>query len=171
MAQNVAGRHPMDVLNGVWRHCPLSSQLWESCTSPFFAVLLREPFLDPTPPCTPMEYTAGTNWRAHGSLIQYVLSDVEDHAMCFTFQAFAVIASCLQTCQGDVASPVPSARMRDALQCVAGIAYDPATKRIFVTGKYWPRLYQIEPVLTAAAPTADQLTQTRSKCISPPQPE
>jgi glutamine cyclotransferase len=24
-----------------------------------------------------------------------------------------------------------------------GIAYDPATRRIFVTGKKWPRLYQI----------------------------
>ncbi|KAK9826436.1 hypothetical protein WJX81_005557 [Elliptochloris bilobata] len=52
-----------------------------------------------------------------------------------------------------------------------GIAYDPATKRIFVTGKYWPRLYQIEPVLAAAQPTAEQLAQLRSKCISPPMPQ
>jgi len=27
-----------------------------------------------------------------------------------------------------------------------GIAYDPATKRLFVTGKLWPRIYQIELV-------------------------
>ena len=51
----------------------------------------------------------------------------------------------------------------------AGIAYDAAGKRIFVTGKYWPRLYQIQPVLTAAQPSAAQLAQVRSKCISPPQ--
>lgn len=61
--------------------------------------------------------------------------------------------------------------LNKGLQHAAGIAYDPAGKRIFVTGKYWPRLYQIEPVLTAVAPTAEQLAQTRSKCISPPQPQ
>ncbi|HNV52842.1 MAG TPA: glutaminyl-peptide cyclotransferase [Tenuifilaceae bacterium] len=27
-----------------------------------------------------------------------------------------------------------------------GIAYDPNTKRIFVTGKNWPKLYQVEIV-------------------------
>ena len=25
-----------------------------------------------------------------------------------------------------------------------GIAYDPERRRLFVTGKYWPRLYEIE---------------------------
>jgi len=25
-----------------------------------------------------------------------------------------------------------------------GIAYDPLTKRIWVTGKYWPKIYRIE---------------------------
>ena len=25
-----------------------------------------------------------------------------------------------------------------------GIAYDPATKRLFVTGKLWPKIYQVE---------------------------
>ena len=54
--------------------------------------------------------------------------------------------------------------------CVSGIAYDSAGKRVFVTGKYWPRLYQIQPVLVAAQPTAAQLTATRTKCISPPPP-
>jgi glutamine cyclotransferase len=27
-----------------------------------------------------------------------------------------------------------------------GIAYDPATKRLFVTGKLWPKLFEIEIV-------------------------
>lgn len=31
-------------------------------------------------------------------------------------------------------------------QCLNGIAYDPATKRIFVTGKDWPHLYEIQVV-------------------------
>lgn len=35
-------------------------------------------------------------------------------------------------------------RAQDVLN---GIAYDPKTKRIFITGKYWPNLYEIELVL------------------------
>jgi glutaminyl-peptide cyclotransferase len=27
-----------------------------------------------------------------------------------------------------------------------GIAYDPATKRLFVTGKLWPNIYEIQLV-------------------------
>ena len=38
---------------------------------------------------------------------------------------------------------------RDAV--ANGIAYDPAGKRLFVTGKLWPHLYQIELVPAAAA--------------------
>jgi glutaminyl-peptide cyclotransferase len=38
----------------------------------------------------------------------------------------------LQASQAPVPPEVPN-----------GIAYDPATKRIFVTGKFWPTLYEI----------------------------
>jgi len=38
-------------------------------------------------------------------------------------------------------------RVEDTSQDVLnGIAYDPETKRIFITGKYWPNLYEIELV-------------------------
>lgn len=29
--------------------------------------------------------------------------------------------------------------------CIAGIAYDNTRKRLFVTGKYWPRIFEIVP--------------------------
>jgi glutaminyl-peptide cyclotransferase len=35
---------------------------------------------------------------------------------------------------------------RDAEAVLNGIAYDPATKRLFVTGKLWPRIFQITVV-------------------------
>jgi hypothetical protein len=47
----------------------------------------------------------------------------------------------------------------------AGIAYDAATQRIFVTGKYWPRLYQISVQLQAGSPNALQLLSARQQCI------
>ena len=47
----------------------------------------------------------------------------------------------------------------------AGIAYDKATGRVFVTGKYWPRLYSIKAVLTNATPNLLDLLSVRSSCI------
>jgi hypothetical protein len=47
----------------------------------------------------------------------------------------------------------------------AGIAYDAKTKRLFVTGKYWPRLYQIKAVLQSAAPNPLELLVARRSCI------
>jgi glutaminyl-peptide cyclotransferase len=46
------------------------------------------------------------------------------------------------------------AKLRNALgparnaEVLNGIAYDAARDRIFVTGKYWPKLFEIKPVLT-----------------------
>ena len=38
-------------------------------------------------------------------------------------------------------------KVRDRIQDVQnGIAHDPETGRLFITGKYWPNLYQIELV-------------------------
>ena len=44
----------------------------------------------------------------------------------------------------DLSSPWPSARRTPPADVLNGIAYDPAGKRIFVTGKKWPRLYAIK---------------------------
>jgi glutaminyl-peptide cyclotransferase len=44
----------------------------------------------------------------------------------------------------DLASLWPTAeRPRPDEQVLNGIAYDKATRRIYITGKKWPRLYQI----------------------------
>ena len=45
-----------------------------------------------------------------------------------------------------------------------GIAYDARTGRIFVTGKYWGRLYEVR-VLPGPPATADALAATRALCI------
>jgi len=41
-------------------------------------------------------------------------------------------------------------RLSDEGQVLNGIAYDPKRKRLFVTGKLWPRLYEIRRTVTAA---------------------
>lgn len=48
---------------------------------------------------------------------------------------------------------------------MAGIAYDGATKRVFVTGKYWPRLYEIKARLQSASPNPVELLTVRRACI------
>ncbi len=47
----------------------------------------------------------------------------------------------------------------------AGIAYDAATGRLWVTGKYWPRLFEIKVQLQASNPNALQLLAARQQCI------
>lgn len=47
----------------------------------------------------------------------------------------------------------------------AGIAWDKTTGRVFVTGKYWPRLYSIKARLTSANPNAFELLSVRHTCI------
>ena len=46
---------------------------------------------------------------------------------------------------GSVLQP-DGGRPRDVRAVLNGIAYDPDSKRLFVTGKYWPKLYEIELV-------------------------
>ncbi|EIE19700.1 glutamine cyclotransferase [Coccomyxa subellipsoidea C-169] len=46
-----------------------------------------------------------------------------------------------------------------------GIAYDDATGRLFVTGKYWPRLYEVKPRLQSASPNPLELLDARRRCI------
>jgi glutamine cyclotransferase len=51
----------------------------------------------------------------------------------------------------DVGQLLPEATARDPEAVPNGIAYDPATGRLFVTGKLWPRLFEITaPELEAA---------------------
>lgn len=57
----------------------------------------------------------------------------------------------------DVSALGPQARGQDDVP--NGIAYDGAGKRLFVTGKRWPQLYQIKPgERMAASPEADLIT-------------
>lgn len=57
--------------------------------------------------------------------------------------------------------PVAAGRPREAV--LNGIAHDAATGRIFVTGKYWPRLYCIESVPNRLDPRSDTKPQKRKE--------
>ena len=46
----------------------------------------------------------------------------------------------------------PAPYRRSPEQVLNGIAYDPETGRLFVTGKEWPRLFEIEPLPAGALP-------------------
>ncbi len=46
----------------------------------------------------------------------------------------------------DLTGLLPEEERTPATDVLNGIAYDPATKRIFVTGKRWPKIYEIEPI-------------------------
>lgn len=46
-----------------------------------------------------------------------------------------------------------------------GIAYDADSGRLFITGKLWPRIYQIETAEVAQAAAADALALARKQCI------
>lgn len=46
----------------------------------------------------------------------------------------------------DLTGILPAPLRREGTDVLNGIAYDPATKRIFVTGKLWPSLFEIEVV-------------------------
>ncbi|AJP73776.1 glutaminyl-peptide cyclotransferase [Sphingomonas hengshuiensis] len=57
----------------------------------------------------------------------------------------------------DVGALGPKPRGQDNVP--NGIAYDAAGKRLFVTGKLWPQLYQVQPgTATVASPAAEALT-------------
>jgi glutamine cyclotransferase len=43
----------------------------------------------------------------------------------------------------DLSSLYPAAQRMPPADVMNGIAYDKATRRIYITGKKWPRLYQI----------------------------
>ncbi|PRW50773.1 glutamine cyclotransferase [Chlorella sorokiniana] len=46
-----------------------------------------------------------------------------------------------------------------------GVAYDEDSGRLFITGKLWPRIYQIETAEVAADAAADALALARKQCI------
>jgi glutaminyl-peptide cyclotransferase len=53
----------------------------------------------------------------------------------------------------DLAGVIPTPRPDDPEAVLNGIAYDPATDRLFVTGKLWPQLFEISvPGLVDGAP-------------------
>ncbi len=53
-----------------------------------------------------------------------------------------------------------------SLTLAAGIAWDEAKRELYVTGKYWSKLYEIKPMLQTATPTRADLTSVRNRCIS-----
>lgn len=55
--------------------------------------------------------------------------------------------------------------MQTGMDVLNGIAYSgPATNRIFMTGKKWPRLYEVE-ITELPAASSDELEAVRAKCI------
>ena len=44
----------------------------------------------------------------------------------------------------DLSGLLPEEEVTPSTDVLNGIAYDPATKRIFVTGKNWSKLFEIE---------------------------
>lgn len=56
-------------------------------------------------------------------------------------------------------------QLPDCLRLHAGIAYDSETERIFVTGKYWPRLFEIKLKLLMRRVSAQRLENVRQQCM------
>ena len=54
-----------------------------------------------------------------------------------------------------------------AMDVLNGIAYDEASKRLFVTGKLWPRLFEVklEQMPAARVSGSKKLRQRRQSCI------
>lgn len=48
------------------------------------------------------------------------------------------------------------------LVCIAGIAYDSTRKRLFITGKYWPRIFEVVP--QAVDPSNNKYSRLVSTC-------
>jgi hypothetical protein len=49
------------------------------------------------------------------------------------------------------------------LPCLPGIAWDAKRRRLFVTGKYWPRLFEVVP--RAINPNTKQNQRLADTCI------
>ena len=66
-----------------------------------------------------------------------------------------------------VADSIENANTRtENAHVTAGIAWDAAGKRLFLTGKYWPRIYQVKlRRLTGAAASSEAVDDARSVCI------
>ena len=44
----------------------------------------------------------------------------------------------------DLTGLLGSEDRKERVDCLNGIAYDPEKKRLFVTGKLWPKIFEIE---------------------------
>ena len=52
------------------------------------------------------------------------------------------------------------------LYIITGIAWDAAGKRLFVTGKWWPKLFEVAPYqLKGGRANAAAIEQARNRCI------
>ena len=66
----------------------------------------------------------------------------------YTTDQIVIIDPATGTVEGvvDLAGLLPEEEITPATDVLNGIAYDAATRRIFVTGKNWSRLFEIEIV-------------------------
>ena len=66
----------------------------------------------------------------------------------YTTDQIVIIDPATGTVEGvvDLAGLLPEKEITPATDVLNGIAYDAATRRIFVTGKNWSRLFEIEIV-------------------------
>ena len=54
---------------------------------------------------------------------------------------------------------------REPPEVLNGVTYDAEQRRLFVTGKLWPRVYQIEAVEVPAQEAKQALARARRECI------
>ncbi|KAK9837554.1 hypothetical protein WJX74_000046 [Apatococcus lobatus] len=56
-------------------------------------------------------------------------------------------------------------QQRPVMDVLNGIAWDESKRELYVTGKYWSKLYEIKPMLQTASPTRQEVKAVRSRCI------
>ncbi|CAL8471356.1 g10898 [Coccomyxa elongata] len=79
--------------------------------------------------------------------------------------ATGIIKAWIQLAQLRTALKAQNIQQTYPMDVLNGIAYDEATGRVFVTGKYWPRLYEIKPRLQSASPNPLELLEVRRRCL------
>jgi glutamine cyclotransferase len=68
----------------------------------------------------------------------------------------------------DLSGLLPAELRTAGTDVLNGIAYDDANDRLFVTGKRWPRLYDIDVLSASAAPEASPTTVVRESTATAP---
>lgn len=111
-----------------------SEHIWGKSTPPPSAAAARSPS---RPAGRPVRFLNELEW-IEGKLWANV----------YTTDQIVIIDPATGAVEGivDLAGLLPEREITPATDVLNGIAYDPATQRIFVTGKNWSRLFEIEIV-------------------------